>query len=271
MGILIRGGVPAEPREFKHMAIEKPELPRFRSPEKLIRLHSWPRFVVAAGVRRSGKTEWMLSLASVLATAEEPVCLADLTEERNFLCDQGIAIMVNRALPHVRTLMSDAPGFCDLQGLRPLIESAMAKREGRMLFDVGTNAPASCLMGEFREQFEKYGYDFHLLVNPFDPKTGDVDNVRALKLYVETLSGLAVGGLVVNAFCGAPDPRACAEGTLRAYEIARDLELDFLYAVVSDTIAETVCALLPEDLHVWSLKRLFYREADVLDDTPRSG
>ncbi len=264
MGILLRGGVLVEPREFRHMAMEKQEKPKFQSPDKLLKLYEWPSFVVIAGIPGSGKTEWLLSLASVLAKPEQPVYLSDLTAERSFLCDRAIAVHIKRTMPDVYVLVPDnEDGLCDGRHIKPEIEWAVEHRKGRVLLDVGSNAFGAAILGDFKRDFTAGGYDFLLVVNPFDPRTADADNVRALKLFVEELSGLPVTGLVANAYRGCDDePRHCAEGALSVLTVAQALELPLLYALATEEIAEKISTLLPEDLPVWSLSRILRTEGE---------
>lgn len=270
MGILLRGGVLVEPREFRHMAMERPEKPKFQSPDKLLKLHEWPCFVAIAGIPGSGKTEWLLSLASVLAGPDQPVYLSDLTAERSFLCDRAIAVHVKRTMPDVYVLVpDDEAGTCDARHIRPEIEWAIERRRGRVMLDVGSNAFGALVMGDFKRDFLTSGYDLLLVVNPFDARTADADNVRALKLFVEELSGLPVTGLVANAYRGHDDePRLCAEGALSVLTVAQTLELPLLYALAAEEIAEKVSTLLPEDLPVWSLSRILRTEEEGIASGP---
>lgn len=265
MGMLLRGGVLVEPREFKHMALEKQENPRFQTPDRLSKHREWPAFVLIAGATGCGKTEWLLSLASALAATDAPVYLSDLTGgERSFLCDRAIAVHIKRTMPDVHVLVSDDDSdLCDVAHIKPEIERAVARQRGRILLDIGTNADGALVLGDFKKKILAGGYDFHLIVNPFDRKMAGTDNVRALKLYVEALSGLPVTGLIANAYCeGNDEPRACAQGALSVFSAALELDLPLLYALAAEEIAEPVSKLLPEDLPVWSLKRVFRNEEE---------
>lgn len=264
MGILLRGGVLVEPREFKHMALEKQENPRFQTPDRLSKHREWPGFVLVAGVTGCGKTEWLLSLASALAAPDAPVYLSDLTGERSFLCDRAIAVHIKRTMPDVYVLVPDDDSdLCDTTRVKPEIEWAVARQRGHILLDMGSSASGALVLGDFRKEILAGGYDFHLVVNPFDLKMAGTDNVRALKLYVEALSGLPVTGLIANAYCGGDDePRACAQGALSVFSAAMELDLPLLYALAAEEIAEPVSKLLPEDLPVWSLKRVFRNEEE---------
>lgn len=257
---MLRGGVPVEPREFRHMAMEKQENPKFQSPDKLSKHREWPDFVAIAGMPSCGRTEWLMSLASALAEADAPAYLSDLTEERSFLCDRAFAVYIKRTMPDVYALVPKGDS-CDAAHVKPEIEWAVARRRGRVLLDVGTNAPGLLVLGSFKNVFLERGYDFHLLVNPFAAKTADVHNIRALKLYAEALSGIPVTNLIANAYCGGRDePRDCARGALEIFEVSQALGLPLLYTLAPEEIAESVGKLLPEELPVWSLKRVLRRE-----------
>ena len=267
MGMLLMGGVLVEPREFKHMALEKQENPRFQSPDRLSKHREWPCFVLIAGVSGCGKTEWLLSLAPALAAPDAPVYLSDLTGTRSFLCDRAIAVHIKRTMPDVHALVpDDDDGLCDAAHIKPEIEWAVSRHKGRILLDIGASADGALMLGDFRTDILASGYDFLLVVNPFDPKMAGTDNVRALKLYVEALSGFPVTGLIANAYCeGNDEPRACAQGALSVFSVAQELDLPLLYALAPEEIAEPVSKLLPEDLSVWSLKRVFRSEEDASD------
>lgn|GEM_PF-5886528 len=259
MGILRRGGVLPEPRQIKHMAIEKTEGSKSQTRDKLMKLHAWPWVVAIAGTPCSGKTEWLLSLADALAKPEEPVFLSDLTEERSFLLDPAAAVQIKRQMTDVTPLLADNDfDTVSAYSLRPEIDRAITRRNGRVLLDVGINASGLRVLSSFRRDCAARGYDFHLVVNPFCPQTADTDNVRAMKLYAEELSKLSVTGLIANAFEDAvPDPGACARGAMSVFWIAQELDLPLLFALADEEIAETVSALLPDELPVWSIKRAF--------------
>lgn len=264
MGILLRGGVLAEPREFKHMAVEKTENTKSRSTEKLLTLHQWPRLLVIAGVYGCGKTEWLLSLASALAQPETQVYLSDLTDERSFLHDRAIAIQIKRMMPDVHVIFAGDDG--DVYGsavIEQQIKWALGREDGYVLLDVGINASALSVLRKFKNDFLERGYDFHLVVNPFNPQTADAENVMALKLYQEEVSGFLVTGLIANAFGKEGiDPRSSAQGSMSVYSIAQELNLPFLYALANEDIAEMVSMLLPEELPVWSLTRILRNEEE---------
>lgn len=264
MGILLRGGVLPEPREFKHMALEKTEKIKFRTPDKLLELHQWASFMAIAGMPGCGKTEWLLSLVAALSKPEEPAYISDLMDENSFLHDRAISVQIKRLMPDVHVILpEDDSDTYDPTLIGPQVGLAVRRREGRVLLDVGINANSLGVLRGFREDFLERGYGFHLIVNPFDPHTSDTDNVMALKLYLEEVSGLSVTGLIANAFEGESDEsRPCALATMSVFAIAQALNLPLLYALADEEVAEKIVALLPEELPVWGLSRIFRNQKE---------
>ena len=228
---------------------------RLQDKEKLAACYAWPRIVAVTGALGSGKTEWVMDFADVLASSGAPVVLADMDIINPYFCLRSVADKIEKNNLTVLTPPGDTR-WGDLTYLNPVIRTRIADASVRTVLDVGGDAQGGLALKQFEPEIESAGYSLHFVINPFRTHTRMLEEVRVMKKRLETTSGLEVSGIVANAHLGRETaPEDCARGAGLVLDFAREMGLPMFYALADCGIAEEVSALLPKEVSLWPLRR----------------
>ena len=163
-------------------------------------LRSGRRVKVLVGHYGSGKTELAVNMALALRKSA-PVMLVDLdivnpffrsAEVKPLLAEHGVEIVYP----------AYALSGVDIPILPAEVERAFTTN-GFSVFDVGGDDDGAVALGRYHAQFAACPADVYFVVNPFRPRTAQVEQVLRLLAEVQRRARLAVTGLAVNANLGA--------------------------------------------------------------------
>ncbi len=230
-------------------------IPRLQGKDDLAGRYEWPRVVAVTGALGSGKTEWVMDFADVLARSGAPVVLADMDIINPYFCLRSVAGEVEKENLSVLTPPGDTR-WGDLTYLNPVIRTRVADRSVRTVLDVGGDAQGGLALKQFEPEIEAAGYSLHFVINPFRTHTRTLQEVRVMRRRLEATSGLEVSGVVANAHLGlGTTPDICANGTETVWNFAREMGLPMFYGLADRGIAEEVATMLPEEILLWPLRR----------------
>ncbi|UCC43124.1 MAG: cobalamin biosynthesis protein CbiA [Candidatus Zixiibacteriota bacterium] len=154
--------------------------------------------VVIVGGFGSGKSEVSVNLARVLAQqGDKPVSIGDLDiinpyfrsrEAAEVLADLGVKSLV-------------PPGSlaeADLPIIIPEIKSAIQKRDGLLILDVGGDDLGARVLSSLRDAFSADSYEFLMVLNLRRPFTSTVEGSLSVIGEIEDAAGLKLTGIISN-------------------------------------------------------------------------
>ena len=179
------------------------------------------RIKVIAGHYGSGKTEISLAAALDIRSSGLPAAVVDLdivnpffrsAEQSELLKSAGVELF--------------APDFAltaaDIPILGPEILSVFERDDLRVLFDVGGDDAGAAALGRYRPQFQRTGCDMYIVVNPFRPRTGTVEDTRDMIDRIERRARIGAAYLIDNTNLGdETTPQVLSEGRRMVDEVSR--------------------------------------------------
>ena len=244
-----------ERSEIPHMRQEPSDILDRLDPKMLLTVRKWPSIIAVVGALGSGKTEWILSLATALSQEESPGILSDLDIINPYFCLRSVAKHLQNK--HLSILIPpEELQWGEMTYINPKIRDNLGNKKIRSFLDIGGNAEGSLALKQFEPEIMEAGYDLHLVINPYRIQTQTVGDVASMRAEIETASGLNITGIVANAHLAEQTtPNDCAHGTLTVWEMAQELDIPFLYALAEQKLAPRVRLLLHEGIHLWPLSR----------------
>ena len=160
-------------------------------------LYDWPRVVAVTGALGSGKTEFVPNLARGLKEAGERVTIADADIINPYFCIRQVSDQLER---EGFTVLNppEAAKWSDMSVLNPSIARAIVDEGARLILDIGGDAVGVRALTQFAQDLIRAGYRLLLVVNAFRPATGSPEAIARMRIKMESLCGLEVGGLIVN-------------------------------------------------------------------------
>jgi hypothetical protein len=157
-----------------------------------------PRITIICGAFGSGKTEFAISYALQLAKNRiDRVALIDLDIVNPYFRSRDLA---SGLAEQGVTVISTEPGFehSDLPALSPRIYAALQNNQYQVVFDVGGDPAGARALGRFNSYFIHEAYNFYIVINPYRPDTGNIDDAMELIRGLTGASRLTPNGLVSN-------------------------------------------------------------------------
>ena len=144
----------------------------------------------------SGKTEVSVNFAAKLRREGKKVTIIDLdtvnpyfrtNDLRKRLEDMGIEVIAGR--------------FASTNVDMPLVPAEISKAfnsDGCFIFDVGGDDEGAYALGRYTSEFEKSGYEMHLVVNTRRPLTSTAEEICAMAADIEKASRLKITDIYNN-------------------------------------------------------------------------
>lgn len=155
------------------------------------------RITVIAGHFGSGKTEFAVNYAMHLRKTYENVVIADMDTVNPYFRTKDAESELEDA--GVRVISPEfANTNLDIISIPGEINSVFEDDTARAVFDVGGDDEGAVVLGMFRKQLEKCGYDMFLVVNKNRPFTDTAEHTVEMIRAIETASGLKFTGIVSN-------------------------------------------------------------------------
>ena len=210
------------------------------------------KLVIFAGGLGSGKTEIALSFARAEARKGEKSVLADVDLINPFFASRLAVEELER--DGVKLLASRRDlAFGDVPQLPPEIISSI-RQNNNLFIDLGGDEAGVMVMGYLRSYILLRSYDFLLVVNPYRPFAGSLDDLIALKEMLETSSRVSFTGIISNPnLVEETTPVIVREGHEKVLEWARIIGLPVRYLTVEDRLYEVLQPEYKDIIHKLSL------------------
>lgn len=155
------------------------------------------RITVIAGHFGSGKTEFAVNYAMHLRKTHENVVIADMDTVNPYFRTKDAENVLEAA--GVRVISPEfANTNLDIISIPGEINSVFEDDTVHAVFDVGGDDEGAVVLGMFRKQLEKCGYDMLLVVNKNRPFTDSAESTIEMIRAIEGASGLKFTGIVSN-------------------------------------------------------------------------
>jgi len=193
------------------------------------------KLIIFAGGLGSGKTEIALNFARAEARAGEKSVLADVDLINPFFSSrlaiedlekEGVKLLAPR-----RDL-----AFGDVPQLPPQIISSI-RQDNSLFIDLGGDESGVLVMGYLRSYILDRPYEFMLVVNPYRPFAGSLDDLIALKEMLEQSSRVSFTGIISNPnLVEETTPETVREGHGKVLEWAQIMGLTVRYLTVEEKL-----------------------------------
>lgn len=203
------------------------------------------QIVIISGHYGTGKTEFAVNLAMIMAKSGLAVALADLDiinpyfrslERRDELEKEGVK---------VHTTSKD--GRIDIPALPPEILSIFAKKDQQSIIDLGGDPVGARVLGYYRPQLEEIAFDFWFVINQNRPESSSYENIVHYIKETEIASGQKITGLVNNSHLGRETTTDdILRGDLFARNIAEKLSLPLIYTTAERRFENEVAEFLQD-------------------------
>ncbi len=132
------------------------------------------RLIVICGYYGSGKTNIAVNLALTAADCGKGVVIVDLDTVNPYFRTADNAVLLRE-----RGVITLIPEFAntnvDIPALPPAFPTVF-ERDETVIVDVGGGAEGSAVLGGFRDDFEKCGYDMYYVFNANRPENTDTES-----------------------------------------------------------------------------------------------
>lgn len=210
------------------------------------------KLVIFAGGLGSGKTEIALNFAREEARRGGNSILADLDLINPFFASrlaiealekEGVKLLASR-----REL-----AFGDVPQMPPEIISSI-RQDNNLFIDLGGDEAGVLVLGYLRSYILERPYEFLLVVNPYRPFAGSLDDLLALKHMLETASRVPFTGIVSNPnLVEETTPGIVREGHGKVLEWAKVIDLPVNYLTVAEGLFNDLQPEYTEVIHKLSL------------------
>lgn len=225
----------------------------------LMNRYQWPKAVAVTGALGSGKTEWVLNLASGFRAMDQKVTIADADIINPYFCVR----QVTDALEKEGFTVLTAPGqakWSDMPVVSSEVERALSMPDQRILLDIGGDAEGALALKQYELRLRQANALLILVVNSFRPQTSDVTSIKVMRAKMESYGNLPVGAVISNShLMTETTPQDVYEGYLRAKEAADAMKLPLLFASTREPYHQETVQLFAEkglgDVPLWPLSR----------------
>lgn len=185
------------------------------------------RLIVICGYYGSGKTNIAVNLALTAADCGKGVVIVDLDTVNPYFRTADNAVLLRE-----RGVITLIPEFAntnvDIPALPPAFPTVF-ERDETVIVDVGGGAEGSAVLGGFRNDFEKCGYDMYYVFNANRPENTDTESALLSLKEIEISSGMHFTGIINNThMCGETDQKTIEKGVAQATEFASAAGLPML-------------------------------------------
>lgn len=169
------------------------------------------RLIVICGYYGSGKTNIAVNLALTAADCGKGVVIVDLDTVNPYFRTADNAVLLRE-----RGVITLIPEFAntnvDIPALPPAFPTVF-ERDETVIVDVGGGAEGSAVLGGFRDDFEKCGYDMYYVFNANRPENTDTESALLSLKEIEISSGMHFTGIINNThMCDETDQKTIEKG-----------------------------------------------------------
>jgi predicted GNAT superfamily acetyltransferase len=170
------------------------------------------KIVIICGHFGTGKTNIAVNLAISGAKAGMKMLIADLdivnpyfrtADNAEYLKVLGVTTLIP---PYANTNV-------DIPSLPPAMHTIFSD-DNYAIIDVGGNAEGGVVLGVFKEDFEKAGYDMYYVFNACRPENLDAQTSLSSLKSIERSSGLKFTGIINNTNLGVETTRDLVEWSI---------------------------------------------------------
>jgi len=181
------------------------------------------KLIIFAGGLGSGKTEIALNFARAEARAGEKSVLADVD-------------LINPFFSSRLAIEDLEKEGVKLPQLPPQIISSI-RQDNSLFIDLGGDESGVLVMGYLRSYILDRPYEFMLVVNPYRPFAGSLDDLIALKEMLEQSSRVSFTGIISNPnLVEETTPETVREGHGKVLEWAQIMGLTVRYLTVEEKL-----------------------------------
>ena len=227
--------------------------------EQLIKKYDWPCTIAVTGALGSGKSEWVLNLASCLKLSGHSVTIADADIINPYFCIRQVAEQLEA---QGFNILLPPPGgkWSDMSLIPPKIAAALADDSSRLLMDAGGDASGVLALKQFEPEIKKSSYLLILVVNAYRPLTSTPEKIEIMARRMEDICNLKVGALVCNShLMSETTPDDVINGIKTAEKAADLLSIPLLYSAAEEALYPEVLKRLNDTgsnkTALWPLKR----------------
>jgi hypothetical protein len=197
--------------------------------------------IVVVGGYGSGKSEISVNLARRFAeSGSGPVAIADLDIINPYFRSREAAREL-QALG-IRSLIP--PGeqvYADLPIIIPEIKTAIEKRNGKLILDVGGDDHGARVLSSLSDAFAGVKYELLLVHNAHRPFTSDVEGTRKLIGRIEAASRLKFTGIIANShLMDETTTETVLEGLAMANEVSSQTGLPVVFVSATPEILKRI-------------------------------
>ncbi|MDF3004156.1 MAG: hypothetical protein K0S22_628 [Oscillospiraceae bacterium] len=194
---------------------------------------------VIVGHYGSGKTEFAVNFAFMLADSGKRVSLVDLDIVNPYFCSREREVQLSQSGIEL-IAQSSACRSADVPALPPEVARMFSDDAGSYIVDVGGDDVGARVLSRYQPQFEKSVYDLWLVVNANRPQTGTPEQALAYLHRIEQASRLKVSGIVNNThLCGQTTLDEVRRGNVLATRLCQMTGLPLVCNVVPRAALKT--------------------------------
>lgn len=160
------------------------------------------RILAVVGHYGSGKTEFAVSLAMLLAAASQRawprLALADVDIANPYFRSRERKQMLEAAGVAVYGNAYDGEITAELPALAAAIRTPLEDAGCQVIVDVGGNDSGARVLHQFRKYFQQQAHELYAVINANRPETRDLAGALAHLQAIEMETGLRVTGLINN-------------------------------------------------------------------------
>ncbi len=221
--------------------------------QKALMRHNWGKIIAVTGRLGSGKTEFLLSLASAFKAQGERVTIVDVDITNPYFCVREIASTLQNDGYEVITPPGDTK-WSDLPLVSSEVHNAILE-DSRVLLDIGGDAKGALALTQLLPEIEQYRHTILYVINPFRPMSSTDEEIDRLKRAIEETSGLSIDGLICNPNLGN---ETTSENVISGYEVVKRYSMKNgtpLYYLSTTTSNYHDVAARVKDVAIWPLAR----------------
>ncbi|MGE5391453.1 MAG: hypothetical protein ACM3PE_10375 [Deltaproteobacteria bacterium] len=210
------------------------------------------KLVIFAGGLGSGKTEIALSFARTEARKGEQSILADVDLINPFFSSRLVVEELEREGVRLLAPRRDL-AFGDVPQLPPEIISSI-RQDNNLFIDLGGDESGVLVMGYLRSYILDRPYEFMLVVNPYRPFAGSLDDLFELKNMLEISSRVAFTGIISNPnLVEETTSDVVREGHRKFLQWAKKIGLEVRYRTVEERLFQELQPEYSDIIHKLSL------------------
>ncbi len=221
--------------------------------QKALMKYQWGKVIAVTGRLGSGKTEFLLNLASAFKTIDEDVTVVDVDITNPYFCVREIAAKLQKEGYRVVT----PPGETKWSDL-PLVSSEVhyaIMQDNRVLLDIGGDEKGALALTQLLPEIEQQDHSILYVVNPFRPMSSTEEDITRLKNGIERTSGLSIDGIICNPHLGS---ETSSEDIVSGYEVVKSYSIQnnvplYYLSTLTSNYHDVVNRV--KDVTVWPLTR----------------